>query len=373
MSRLPARDVDGMLREMGDAERGLPGVLYANDAVFRCEAETLLATEWMPIGRADEIPDPGDYLTAELLGEPLVIVRGDDGVVRCFSNICRHRGALIASGSGNAKRLVCPYHAWSYDRTSGALVSAPRMKDRIAPSQCDLPAVATEVWQGFIYVNLDGTAAPLAPRLSALSARLAPYRTSEMRQVFTGEKVWAANWKAVVENFLEAYHLSVVHPSTLHPITPTALARKFDGGAQFTGYCSNYREDAGNRGTGAPELSEAERRRSTLFGVFPGHLVSQAASLLVSFALFPEAANRTVVRWTISVYGDDLSEAEIEERVLLWTTVNEEDRRMLERTQLGYGSRFAQSGPLADADGEGTIADFNRYLRAKLLQPSEAG
>lgn len=367
MNGVCAGDVDAMLQATGSAERGLPGILYADDGVFRREVETLLSAEWMPVARADEIPDAGDYLTVELLGEPLVLIRGDDGAVRCFSNICRHRGALVARDAGNTRRLVCPYHAWSYDRTTGALISAPRMKHRVAPSQCDLPRIATETWLGFVYVNLDGAAPPLAPRLTALEARLAPYRTAEMRHVFTGAKVWAANWKAVVENFLEAYHLSVVHSETLHPITPTALARKFEGGAQFTGYCSNYREDAGDRGKGAPELSEAERRRSTLFGVFPGHLVSQAASLLVSFALMPEAPDRTVVRWTLSVFGDDLCEAEIEDRIRLWTAVNEEDRAMLERTQRGYTSRFAQAGPLADADGEGTIADFNRYLRTRIL------
>ncbi|MEM9737357.1 MAG: SRPBCC family protein, partial [Pseudomonadota bacterium] len=126
------------------------------------------------------------------------------------------------------------------------------------------------------------------------------------------------------------------------------------------------------RGQGAPGLSDAERRRSTLFGMFPGHLASQAASLLVSFALLPEASDRTQVRWTISVYGDDLSDDEIAERVRLWSEVNDEDREMLERMQRGYGSRFAQSGPLADADGEGTIADFNRYLRAKMLRSNQA-
>ncbi|MEM0944036.1 MAG: aromatic ring-hydroxylating dioxygenase subunit alpha, partial [Pseudomonadota bacterium] len=243
MSGVSAQDVEEMLQEVASAERGLPGVLYADAGVFRREVERLLASEWMPIGRADEIPSPGDFLTVELLGEPLVIIRGDDGAIRCFSNICRHRGALIADGTGNARRLVCPYHAWSYDRTSGELLAAPRMKHRIAPGQCDLPEISTEVWLGFIYVNIDGSAPPLSPRLAALEARLAPYETAKMRHVFTGTKTWQANWKAVVENFLEAYHLSVVHPATLHPITPTALAKKFEGGAQFTGYCSNYRKD----------------------------------------------------------------------------------------------------------------------------------
>ena len=363
---LSGRGLADLLGSADGGDHSLPPVLYSDAHVFRREVDRVLSAEWMPVARCDEMPNPGDFLTLELLGDPLVVMRGDDGRIRCFSNVCRHRGALVASGCGNAKRLVCPYHAWSYDRTSGALVSAPRMKDRVDAADCGLPHVATEIWQGFVYVNLDGSAPPLAPRLAALEARIAPYRTAEMRHVFTGSKVWAANWKAVVENFLEAYHLSVVHNKTLHPITPTALARKFDGALQFTGYYSNYPVDAGDRGKGADGLSDAERRRSTLFGVFPGHLVSQAASLLVSFALLPEAVDRTVVRWTVSVYGDDLTDAEIEDRIRLWTEVNEEDSAMLERSQRGYGSRFARSGPLAGEDGEGTIVDFNAYLRRML-------
>lgn len=346
-------------------EHGLPGALYADADYFARETALLLSSEWLAVARADELGAAGDYLTVELLGEPILIVRGDDGEIRAFSNLCRHRGAPVASGAGNAKRFVCPYHAWSYDRSSGALISAPRMADRIDKARCGLPRIATEIWAGFIYVNIDGAAPPLQPRLAALEERLARYDTGSMRHVFTGEKLWAANWKAVVENFLEAYHLSVVHGATLHPITPTALAKKFDGAAAFTGYCSNYPNSAPDRGRGAPELTEAERRRSTLFGVFPCHLVSQAASLLVSFALFPEAADRTRVRWTISAYGDDLTDAEIEERVHLWTEVNDEDRLMLERTQRGFASRFATAGPLAGADGEGTIVDFHRYLASK--------
>lgn len=366
MSRLSEGDIAELLAQ-SDGGQSLPPILYADPGVFQHEVDALLAREWLPIARADEVGEAGDFLTVEVLGEPIVLVRGDDGQLRAFSNVCRHRGAPVASGQGNLRRFVCPYHAWSYDRTTGALLSAPRMRDRAHSPACDLPQIATETWLGFVYVNLNAAAPPLAPRLKELEDRIQRYSTAQMRHVFTGEKVWAANWKSVTENFLEAYHLSVVHSATLHPITPTALARKFGGGAQFTGYCSNYPKSAPDRGHGAPDLTEAERRRSTLFGVFPCHLVSQSASLLVSFALFPQAPDRTHVRWTMSVYGDDLTEDDIAERVTLWSDVNDEDREMLEQTQRGYGSRFARSGPLAGADGEGTIADFNGYLRARLI------
>ena len=350
---------------------GLPGRAYASRERYEHEAETLLPGGWLCLGRADEVAAPGDFITMEVLGEPLLVVRGEDGAVRVFANICRHRASPVASGSGNAKRFVCPYHAWSYAR-DGALVSAPRMAKECLEG-LRLHEHRSETWRGFLYVNLDGRADPLAPQLAALDARVAPYAPDAFRTFHVGEKVWRANWKALVENFLEAYHLSVVHMATLHEYTPTALARKFDGGAVFTGYYANYPDSAASRGDGAPGLSQDERRRSTLFAVYPCHLVSQAASLLASFSLIPEGPHATRVRWSLSSYGDDLDDETKALRTALWAQVNEEDRARLEATQAGIGSRFADAGPLAPEHLEGVIADFHDYLGGAAITFEGAG
>lgn len=344
------------------ARAGLAGRAYAARDVFEAETADVLRRGWLCIGRTDEIAAPGDYLTLDLCGEPLLTVRGDDGVARVFANLCRHRSSPVAEGSGHARRFVCPYHAWSYGR-DGALLSAPRMPREAIADLC-LPRHRAEEWRGFLYVNLDGAAPALAPRLDALAGRVDPYAPGDFRTFHTGEKVWAANWKAVVENFLEAYHLSVVHTKTLHDYTPTALARKFDGGGAFTGYCANYPDRAAPRGRGAPGLSEAERRRSTLFCVYPCHLVSQAASLQASFCLIPEGPGRTRVRWSLASYGDEMDEGTRAQRIALWSAVNEEDRARLEATQRGIASRFADAGPLAPEHLEGVIADFHDFLYA---------
>lgn len=346
--------------------RALPGAFYVDPALYSAELDQVLAAEWLCLGRADEIPAPGDFFTLTVLGEPLLVVRGDDGAVRVLANICRHRGGPVASGSGAARRFTCPYHAWSFGR-DGALLSAPRIdKARLRPEDCALPAYRTEIWRGFIYVNIDGAAAPLAPRLEGLAAMLDRYDTAAMRHVHTAEEVWPVNWKALVENFMEAYHLSVVHKDTLHAVTPTALARKFEGGPGYSGYHSNYPDSAPDRGQGAPGLTEAERRRSTLFSVFPAHVASQSGSLLASYALLPEGPEQVRVRWTLSVYGDDLSKAEIAERAALWSAVNDQDRAKLTTTQTGFHSRHSAAGPLAPPDYEGVIADFHRYLAGRL-------
>jgi phenylpropionate dioxygenase-like ring-hydroxylating dioxygenase large terminal subunit len=340
----------------------LPGRFYTDPDYFRFEVETFLSRAWHCLGRSDEIAQPGDFFTAQLFDEPLLVVRAKDGGVRIFSNVCRHRGMPIAEGRGSSRRFVCSYHAWSYG-LDGRLLAAPRMSDRgVNADNCSLPAFRSEVWNGFIYVNLDDDAEPLSPRLGQLGGLIGNYQTSEMRVVRTFEEEWRTNWKCLVENFMEAHHLSVVHPRTLHPYTPTGLSRKAMSDDAFTSYCANYPVTAASRGRGADGLSEDERRRSTLFCVYPTQIASQAATLLVSFSIQPLAVDRIRVRWTVSTYGDELTEEEIEGRVALWQEVNREDREKLEKMQRALASRHAGSGPLAPPDLEGTIWDFYRYL-----------
>jgi phenylpropionate dioxygenase-like ring-hydroxylating dioxygenase large terminal subunit len=346
--------------------RGLPGDFYAAPEYFDYEVAALLEKEWHCLGRIDELPERGSFFVTTLLKEPLLVVRGSDGDIRVLSNVCRHRGMPIAEGSGVVRRIfVCPYHSWSYD-LQGLLANAPRMGDKgVAPGSCRLPGLRTELWNGFIYVNLDPKAASLAPRLQTLEGLLKNYGTEDMKIVHVAEEDWRTNWKCLIENFMEAYHLSVVHPRTLHPYTPTGLSKKSLSDDMFTSYCANYPQNIPARGKGAPGLTEAERHRSTLFCLFPTQLVSQAASLLVSLSLQPMAVDVVRVRWTISVRDGDLTQDEIDQRIALWQEVNREDREKLEKLQSSLASRFAPSGPLAPADFEGTIWDFYRYLARK--------
>ncbi|MDF1750660.1 MAG: aromatic ring-hydroxylating dioxygenase subunit alpha [Alphaproteobacteria bacterium] len=349
-----------------DQAQTLPGRFYTDPDYFDYEVATFLSREWHCLGRVDEIPNPGDYFTTRLFAEALLVVCGDDGQVRVLSNVCRHRGMLLAEGNGSTRRFVCSYHAWSYDR-SGQLSAAPRMQEKgVDGKTCRLPEFRSEVWNGFIYANLDDAALPLAPRLQGLNQLLAPYGTQGMRHIQSFEEEWQTNWKCLVENFMESYHLSVVHPKTLHPYTPTSLSRKALSGEAFTSYCANYPDTVATRGMGADSLSPEERRRSTLFSVFPTQIASQAATLLVSFGIQPLAVDRIRVRWTLSTYGIELTQDELDTRITLWREVNLEDRIKLEKMQQALTSRHATSGHLASEDYEGTIADFHRYLARQM-------
>jgi phenylpropionate dioxygenase-like ring-hydroxylating dioxygenase large terminal subunit len=210
---------------------------------------------------------------------------------------------------------------------------------------------------------LDSDAAPFGhPKLDNL---LENYDSGSFKIAHVAEEVWNTNWKCLVENFMEGYHLSVVHPETLHGYTPTGLARKLVSANGFTSYAANYPTGIPKRGIGAPNLTEDESLRSTLFALFPTQIASQAASLLVSISIFPLSAGQIRVKWTLSTYGDDLDEETIAARVALWEEVNREDREKLERMQIALGSAHALSGPLAEDDYEGTIRDFQLWLAAE--------
>ncbi len=341
---------------------GMPGSFYADPGYFEWEKATVLHRGWHCLGRVDEIPAPGDYFTARVLGEPLLVVRGDDGLIRVLSNICRHRGMPLALGTGNTKRFVCAYHAWSYGR-DGALLRAARMDNAgFDMKSCRLPDFAGLIWRGFIYVSLSRDTVPFPEDNPALDALVAPYETESFRLVHVEHGIWRTNWKCLVENFMEGYHLSVVHPETLHGYTPSGLSKKAASGRGFTSYFANYPEAAAPRGAGAAGLSRSQRRRSTLFCVFPTHLASQAASLLVALYISPQGVDRIAVKWTLSVFGDDLDDATISQRIALWQEVNREDREKLELMQVALGSRHASAGPLAARDYEGTIVDFQHWL-----------
>ena len=357
------------LVDMKDTEHGpqlnhartLPGWRYTSADQFQQERATVLDTSWHCLGRADEIPNVGDFLTAHLLDEPLIAVRGADGV-RVLSNICRHRAMPLVQGSGSTKRFLCPYHAWSY-RLDGSLIRAPHMENAtFDPKTCRLPEFPCVEWNGFLYVNLSGDAGPLAPQLTELDALIRAYQPETYEIVHSEEEVWHCNWKCLVENFMEGYHLSVVHPKTLRGYTPTELARKSTAGSAFTSYIAHYPEDIPPRGTGAPGLSAEQRHASTLFSVFPTQVASISANLLVSLSLRPMDTDRVDVRWTMSIYPGDRDDALIRQRIDLWREVNREDREKLELLQKGLRSRHASDGPLAGPDLEGTIHDFHRFL-----------
>ena len=159
--------------------------------------------------------NPGDYYRIDVLDEPMIIVRGADGVVRALNAACRHRNMLVVQGRGNARSFTCPYHSWSY-ATDGRLLAAPHMEQsRAFDKSCRLPEYRLERWMGFLFVNLDDDAAPLQPVMASMERAVANYRIAEQTEIFHYEAEWAGNWKLAAENSMEYYHHIGLHAGTV--------------------------------------------------------------------------------------------------------------------------------------------------------------
>lgn len=194
----------------------LPPWCFTSPAFYESEVERVFMRAWNFVGREDELPAPGDYLTLEIAGEPIIVMRDDEGKLGAFSNSCRHRGALIIEGRGNSSKFVCPYHSWTYD-TSGALRGAPCM-DKTAgfdPSENGLVRLRLESWAGFMFVCFDREAENLIDYLGDLPDQFRSYDFSEMRVTRRLEYKIRCNWKIYTENSTECYHTPIVHGGSL--------------------------------------------------------------------------------------------------------------------------------------------------------------
>jgi phenylpropionate dioxygenase-like ring-hydroxylating dioxygenase large terminal subunit len=229
----PRTPIDALLAKLGaqaalPAERAesLPPELYHRPDVYALERERIFASDWMCVGRVDQLPVPGDWLKIDLVDEPIVVIRDERGTLRALSRVCRHRAMdllnEVDATRGSATRLECPYHLWSYG-LDGRLQGAPEMRgasdfDRAA---CRLPEYRLEVWQGFIFVCLDPTVAPLAERMAPLVPFLGGIDMSDWE--IAGTVPWgevAVNWKIAIENGAECYHHIGTHRGTLQPFWP---------------------------------------------------------------------------------------------------------------------------------------------------------
>ena len=225
------RALDALRQVPGEPRggHGLPAECYRDPEYAALESERVLRPEWHPVARSLDLPEPGDYVSRDLFGEPIVVLRDASAELRAFSRVCLHRASPIVEGSGNTKRFTCPYHRWSYD-LDGRLRAAPLMESvpGFERKALCLPELALEEWQGFAMVNLDRDAEPLAPRLAALDELLAPWHFADFRSCEPLEYDSPWNWKVMVENFMESYHHLGAHPQTLQPRNPAKGTHALD-------------------------------------------------------------------------------------------------------------------------------------------------
>ncbi|OYV69309.1 MAG: (2Fe-2S)-binding protein, partial [Gemmatimonadetes bacterium 21-71-4] len=190
----------------------IPARLYNDPVYLELERERVFAHGWQLVARAEQLARSGDYVTAEVGVESIVIVRDGDAL-RGFHNVCLHRAGPVAQGCGRRQTLQCRYHGWTYS-LAGGLLHAPEMEgvQNFRPDDMHLMPVAVAAWGPLVFANLDGKAPPLAEVLENIPHRVAPFHCESMRYVMRKEYELACNWKVYVDNYLEGYHVPVVHP-----------------------------------------------------------------------------------------------------------------------------------------------------------------
>jgi len=270
----------------------LPASLYTNAEAFSVEKEKIFSRTWQVVGHAGQVANPGDYFTTELVGEPLVLVRGADGQLRGFYNVCRHRAGPPAQGCGSRKLFRCGYHGWTYG-LDGCLISATEIEgvEGFRPEDFALVPVRVEEWFNLVFVNLDPDARPLVESLGELPKQVEKYPFAAMTLFERRTYDMKCNWKTYVDNYLEGYHLPSVHPG---------LNRELDYNAYVV-----EPHVAGDGGSSERGHGEYVRQFSPIRGAQPGDAMprryQEAREDLTTdyFWIFPN--------WMLNCYPDNVS------------------------------------------------------------------
>ena len=357
--------------ERGDAFT-MPGGFYTSESFLNLEMDRLFRKKWVCLGREEEIPEVGDYFSSNLANESIVIVRTSADKIKALSNVCRHRAMPLVAGAGHAKKFTCSYHAWTYD-LHGKLVRAPGISEHHSEflQHCHLPEFRCESWQGFIFVNLDLNSSSFNDSDTARHLRplVENMHIQDMRLIYSSEQEWDANWKCLVENFLEGYHLSTVHRKTLHPYTPTELCQHFPPQFDYFGFYSYYPENVSVRGIPHPDVSEEEKNRSLMLGIGPSSVFGISGFKVTYNLIQPISATKLRTKIGMLAHRSDSEEGKKYERegVELFTRTFAEDKEQLKNVMLGLKSKYYQSSVLAKPDYEGVIWDFYNYMARNLL------
>jgi phenylpropionate dioxygenase-like ring-hydroxylating dioxygenase large terminal subunit len=351
--------------------RAMPKSVYTSAAFAKAEQEHIFAREWLCAGRADALSNPGDYLTMTISGEPVIILRDREGVLRGMSNVCRHRMSTLLEGRGNVRSIVCPYHAWTYN-LDGSLRGAPAMarNEGFCKEDVKLPAVRVEDWQGWIMVTLSADAPPVAERLAGVDRLVGHLPMKDYREVFREEFRWDTNWKVLAENFMESYHLPVCHAGTIGGASDLNKMECPEGEEAFN-YHWIVKNDMVPLALAHPSntvLQGDDRRITWLLAIYPALLITLTPGYFWYLSLTPDGPGSVRVLFgggmSAEWMADPEAEAHLAKVKALLDDVNVEDKGCVERVWQGLCSGMSSPGSLSHL--ERPNYDFARYIAGRM-------
>jgi phenylpropionate dioxygenase-like ring-hydroxylating dioxygenase large terminal subunit len=364
--------------QLTEDQLSLPAWTYTDPEFLTAEREKIFAPSWQIICHTSDIPTPGRYHTLEILGETIAAIRGQDGKIRAFHNVCRHRAARLLDGAAGqcGSRIVCPYHAWTY-ALSGELIGLP---DRHSFAHIDrrdhgLVPVELEIWRGFVFIRLQPGGPTVADMMAPYEHDIAHYRFEDL--VPLGRvtlRTRDVNWKNIGDNYSDALHITVAHPG---------LTRLF--GKSYGVDSQDWVDKMWGELMDAPSASLSERLYQKYLPDVP-HLPADRKRLWTYYKLWPNlafdiypdqvdfmqsipvSATQTIIREIAYVLPDSRRDMRAA-RYLNWRInrqVSLEDKALIERVQHGMNSRSYSVGPLGD--GEVSLKSFGRHMRAVIPQ-----
>jgi Rieske 2Fe-2S family protein len=366
----------------------LPGRAYHADDIWEHERTNWFGHDWVGVGREEDAAEPGTYFLAELAGESVIVVRGRDGQLRGFYNVCRHRAtAVVEEPAGKVVRFQCPYHAWIYD-LDGRLLRAKHTEEleEFSFDGFGLVPVGIETWQGFVFANLDVDAPPLSAQLGDLASteQFGRFDFSTLRSAHREVYEVAANWKFIAENYSECYHCPGIHPQ-LNKLTPYDLGGDFEPDGQWQGGWMELIETAetmalaGGHRNGRPPMAgitPTDERRIYYYVVWPNMFLSIHPDYLLVHWLQPAGPGRTriVCDWLFEPTTMKAPDFDPSDAVGFWDLTNRQDWHVCELQQQGTRSRAYTAGRYSSM--ESSVHGFDlmvadRYANDGVVTPQE--
>jgi Rieske 2Fe-2S family protein len=354
----------------------LPRRFYADPAFYRAELDRFYFARWIAAGRADQMPEAGDYVVRTIGDDSVIVTRDRTGAFHALFNVCRHRGTRLCDQEAGhfADRIQCPYHAWTYD-LRGNLLAAPHMGAAFRREDYPLRSAGCEEWDGHVFVHLGAAVDSAGPQprlrdqLGDLPDRFANWRMADLR---LGRRIVydvKANWKLIILNFNECLHCPTLHPALnrLHHylgadnVAPTA---SYCGGAMgFKEGVETMSVDGRRRRDYLPALNAGQRAQVVYYSVYPNFLISLHPDYMMTHTLWPRAHDRTeiVCEWHFHPGELAKSDAQLDDAVQFWDMTNREDWWIAEQSQAGISSRSYVPGPYSER--EELLWSFDEIVR----------
>lgn len=350
---LPVISADDLVGEPLERARTIPSAWYVDPRFLDADREWIFARTWQGIAHAQQLAQPGQYVTEQIAGEPVIVVRGKDHVLRAFYNVCRHRGgplALDAAGCVNA--LQCKYHGWTY-LLDGSLRGVPAMDrtELFDKKDFGLHPLRVEEWQGLVFVNLDPQALPLEHYVAGIAERIAPMRLDTLRFSRRVEYPVSCNWKVYVDNYLEGYHVPYVHPE---------LAKLYDY-RQYVTTTHGWYSLQHSPLTGDNLYSRDGGGEAFYYCVFPNFMLNILPGRLQTNLVLPDGHDRC--RVVFQFFHDDADPGRIEADVAYSEGVQAEDAEICARVQEGLASRAYDTGRFS-VTYEAGVHHFQELVRS---------